>query len=142
MTTAKRSKLTPAPSQLDPEVQPSSSRSNWTAAQKLAILQEYESYPRGAPDRGALLRRTGIYTSHISKWRSQRNRGALAALTPQPRGPKPEPINPLVDELARLQQENARLQVRLATAEAVIDIQKKVAHLLGPAHPTSPQDEL
>ena len=68
--------------------------------------------------RGALLRRKGIYTSHISKWRQQRNRGALTALSPQPRGPKPEPANPLADEVARLQQENTRLQARLATAEA------------------------
>jgi transposase len=142
MTTAKRSKLTATLSQLDPEVQPSSSRSTWTAAEKLAILQEYESYPHGAPERGALLRRNGIYTSHISKWRSQRTRGALTALAPQRRGPKPEPVNPLADELVRLQQENARLQVRLATAEAVIDIQKKVAHLLGATHPTPLQDEL
>ena len=136
MTIAKRSTRTPSISQLDPEVQPSSTRSQWSAAKKLAILQEYEAYPHGAPERGALLRREGIYTSHISKWRQQRNRGALAALAPQPRGPKSEPVNPLADELARLQQENARLQVRLATAEAVIDIQKKVAQLLGASLPS------
>jgi transposase len=135
MTTAKHPKLTTVLRQLDPEVQPSTTRPNWTAAEKLAILQDYESYPRGAPERGALLRRKGIYTSHISKWRQQRNRGALTALTPQPRGPKPEPPNPLADEVARLQQENARLQARLATAEAVIEIQKKVAQLLGTTRP-------
>ncbi len=141
MTTAKRAKLMTVPSQLDPEVQPATTRPSWTATKKLAILQEYESYPRGSPERGALLRRCGIYTSHISKWRHQRNRGALTALAPQPRGPKPEPRNPLADEVARLQQENARLQVRLATAEAVIDIQKKVAQLLGAPLPTTPADE-
>lgn len=135
MTITKRSMRTPSPIQLDPEVQPSSTRPHWSAAEKLAILTEYEAYPHGAPERGALLRRHGIYTSHISKWRQQRNRGALAALAPQPRGPKSEPVNPLADELARLQQENARLQVRLATAEAVIDIQKKVAQLLGAPFP-------
>ena len=131
MTITKRPTPLPSASQFDPEVQPATRRPHWNAAKKLAILQEYEAYPRGAPERGALLRREGIYTSHISKWRQQRNRGALAALAPQPRGPKPEPINPLADELARLQQENARLYRRLATAEAVIDIQKKVAQLLG-----------
>lgn len=131
MTISKRSMPTPSPIQLDPEVQPSTSRPHWSAAEKLAILQEYEAYPHGAPQRGALLRRQGIYTSHISKWRQQRNRGALAALAPQPRGPKPEPVQALADQLARLQQENARLLVRLATAEALIDIQKKVAQLLG-----------
>lgn len=131
MTITKRPTQFPSTSQLDPEVLPATRRPHWSAAKKLAILQEYEAYPRGAPERGALLRREGIYTSHISKWRQQRNRGALAALTPQPRGPKPESLNPLADELARLQQENARLHRRLATAEAVIDIQKKVAQLLG-----------
>jgi transposase len=124
MTITKLSTQFPSTSQLDPEVQPATRRPHWSAAKKLALLQEYEAYPRGAPERGALLRREGIYTSHISKWRQQRNRGALAALAPQPRGPKPEPVNPLADELARLQQENARLHLRLATAEAVIDIQK------------------
>jgi transposase-like protein len=141
MSTAKHPKLTIVPRQLDSEVQPSTTRPNWTAAEKLAILQEYESYPRGAPERGALLRRKGIYTSHISKWRQQRNRGALTALSPQPRGPKREPPNPLADEVARLQQENARLQARLATAEAVIEIQKKVAQLLGTSRPTQETSE-
>ncbi len=131
MTITNRPTPIPSTSQLDPEVQPATRRPHWSAAKKLAILQEYEAYPRGAPERGALLRREGIYTSHISKWRQQRNRGALAALAPQPRGPKPEPVKELADELARLQQENARLHRRLATAEAVIDIQKKVAQLLG-----------
>jgi len=131
MTITKRPTRPHSTSQLDPEVQPTTRRPHWSAAEKLALLQEYEAYPRAAPERGALLRREGIYTSHISKWRQQRNRGALAALAPQPRGPKPEPVNPLADQLARLQRENTRLQVRLATAEAVIDIQKKVAQLLG-----------
>lgn len=141
MTITKRPTRPHPTSQLDPEVQPTTRRPHWRAAEKLAILQEYEAYPRAAPERGALLRRHGIYTSHISKWRQQRNRGALAALAPQPRGPKPEPVNPLADELARLQLENTRLQVRLATAEAVIDIQKKVAQLLGAPLPISPAPE-
>lgn len=141
MTITKRSTQLPSTSQLDPEVQPAARRPHWSAAKKLAILQEYEAYPRGAPERGALLRREGIYTSHISKWRQQRRGGALAALAPQPRGPKPEPVNPLADQLARLQQENARLQVRLATAEAVIEIQKKVAQLLGASLPTQQATE-
>lgn len=141
MTITKRPTRSPSASQLDPEVVPTTRRPHWSAAEKLSILQEYEAYPRAAPERGALLRRLGIYTSHISKWRQQRNRGALAALAPQPRGPKPEPTNPLADENARLQAENTRLQVRLATAEAVIDIQKKVAQLLGAPLPISSAPE-
>jgi transposase len=140
MTTIKRP-TQPTSNRLDPEVQPSTTRSHWTAAEKLAILEEYESYPRAAPERGALLRRKGIYTSHISKWRQQRNRGALAALAPQPRGPKPEVVHPLADEVARLTQENTRLQLRLATAETVIEIQKKVAQLLGAPLPSQQMPE-
>lgn len=131
MTRAKRPKLTTVPRQLDPEVQPKTTRPSWTAAEKLAILQEYESYPRGSPERGALVRRLGISTSQISKWRDQRNRGSLTALSPQPRGPKPEPRHPLAEENLRLQQEHARLQIQLAKAQAIIDVQKKVAQLLG-----------
>lgn len=143
MTTATKrpASITP-PYQLDPEVRPKTTRPSWTAAEKLAILAEYELYPRGAPERGALLRRQGIYTSHISKWRSQRNRGALASLTPQPRGPKPSPHDPLADEVARLQRENARLHAQLDQAAIVIDIQKKVAQLLGAALPTLPAGDL
>ena len=141
-TTTNRTTTTPAPSLLDAEVQPSTTRPSWTAAEKLAILAEYESYPRGAPERGALLRRQGIYTSHISKWRSQRNRGALAALTSQPRGPKPAPHDPLTDQVARLQRQNARLQAQLEQAAIVIDIQKKVAQLLGAPILTSPAGDL
>jgi transposase-like protein len=116
---------------LDPEVQPASVRPSWTAAQKLALLAEYEAFPHGSAERGAFLRRNGLYTSHMSKWRRLRNQGALAGLAPQARGPKPAPQDPLVAENARLQGELARVQARLTQAEAVIEIQKKVAQLLG-----------
>jgi len=106
-------------------------RSGWTAAEKLAILTEYESYPHGDPRRGALLRRSGAYTSHISKWRKQRARGSLAHLEPCSKGRKPQLRDPLQDQVAQLQREVARLQARLEQAETVIEIQKKVARLLG-----------
>jgi transposase len=106
-------------------------RSGWTAAEKLAILSEYESYPHGDPRRGALLRRVGAYTSHISKWRKQRARGSLAHLAPLSPGRKPQLRDPLQDQVAQLQREVARLQARLEQAETVIEIQKKVARLLG-----------
>lgn len=116
-------------------------RTGWTAAEKLAILSEYESYPHGDPRRGALLRRSGVYTSHISKWRKQRARGALAHLEPLSPGRKPQPPDPLKDEVAQLQREVARLQARLEQAETVIEIQKKVALLLGERRPASSNDE-
>jgi transposase-like protein len=123
--TKRHTAATPATTRtLDPEVQPSSVRPSWTATEKFALLAEYEAFPRGSAERGAFLRRNGLYTSHMSKWRHLRNQGALARLAPQARGPKPAPQEPLVAENARLQQELARVQARLTQAEAVIDIQK------------------
>ena len=125
-----------------PEVQPPPERRTRSATDKLRILQEYEACPIGSPECGALLRREGIYTAQISKWRKLRDQGRLGSLAPQRRGPKAAPHAALVNEVATLRQENARLQARLARAEAIIDVQKKVAHLLGTTLPTPPIDEL
>jgi hypothetical protein len=67
----------------------------------------------------------------LGEWRRQRDSGALGALTPAKRGPKPAPANPLAAELAQVKRENAQLTRRLQHAEAIIDVQKKVAALLG-----------
>ena len=77
------------PETSSPEYQPSSERRTRSAQEKLRILQDYDAAPVGSPERGALLRREGIYTSQISKWRKLRDRGLLGALAPQRRGPKP-----------------------------------------------------
>jgi transposase len=123
------------------EVQPSAKRPARCAAERLRIVEEYDSYAPGAPERGAILRREGIYTSQISKWRKLRTKGALAALTSHSPGPKPTPSQPLQAEVERLRKENARLLSRLAQAEAIIDVQKKVATLLGASPSASPVDE-
>ncbi|MEP7358677.1 MAG: transposase [Anaerolineales bacterium] len=81
---------------------------------------------------GALLRREGIYSAHLTKWRRQRDSGQLAGLTPHPRGPK---INPHAERLAQLERENARLQNKLGKAELIIDAQKKLLHVLGLPEP-------
>ena len=122
------------------EVQPSVARRPRSAAEKLRILQEYDAYPVGSPERGALLRREGIYTSQISKWRKRQAHGGAAALHAEARGPKPVRRDPVQAELARLRKENARLQARLAQAETIIEVQKKVAQLLGTTLPP-PLDE-
>ena len=70
--------------------------------------------------RGALLRRYGLYTSQMAKWRARLKRGD-ATLATVPPGPKPQPRNPLADEVARLTRDNARLQ-RLTNAETIIAI--------------------
>jgi len=121
------------------EAQPQQGK--WTAAQRLAILSAYESYPKGDPRRGELLRRHGLYTSHMSKWRAQRDHGALAHLAPRPAGRPAQARDPQQDELGRLQRENARLQAELLKATTIIDIQKKVATLLGMTLPTPPTGE-
>jgi len=100
-----------------------------TAAERQIILDEYDSYPRGDSRRGALLRRYGLYTSQMAKWRERRKRGDTTLASPPP-GPKPQPRNPLADEVARLTRENSRLQQQLTNAETIIAIQKKVATLL------------
>jgi transposase len=79
---------------------------------------------------GELLRREGLYSSHLTTWRRQRDEGALAGLTPKRRGRKAKPKNPLADEVARLQRENQRLKEQLRQAELIIDVQKKVSEML------------
>ncbi len=136
----KRTPVQPVPTeQASTEVQPRQGR--WTGRERLAILTEYESYPQGDPRRGELLRRHGLYTSHISKWRAQRDRGARASLEPRPAGRPVQPRDPQQDEIARLQRENARLQAELHKAETIIEIQKKVATLLGVPLPTPPNGD-
>jgi transposase len=124
------------------EIRPAPQRRTRSAAEKLRILQAYEAAPSGTPERGALLRHEGIYSSHISKWRKLRDQGKLGSLTSPRRGPKVAPRELLADELDALRKENARLQARLARAEAIIDVQKKVAHLLGTSLPSLPSDEM
>lgn len=123
------------------EIQLPTKRPTRSAAERLRIVEEYDSYAPGAPERGALLRREGIYTSQISKWRKLRTKGALAALTAQTPGPKPTTSDPLQAEVERLRKENVRLQARLTQAETIIDVQKKVAALLGISPLSSPGNE-
>jgi transposase-like protein len=78
-----------------------------------------------------LLRRHGLYSSALTEWRRQREAGTLGALTPVRRGPKALPINPLSAELAGAHRDIAQLQRRLQRAEAIIEVQKKLADLLG-----------
>ena len=112
----------------DPEVFPRAERRQYTGQYKLRILEEVEQCTeRGQV--GALLRREGLYSSHLSKWRRQRAEGQLQALSPQKRGRKAQEVG--VEELARLERENERLRARLEQAEMIIDVQKKLSRLLG-----------
>ena len=93
------------------------------------ILAEVDACEPG--EVGALLRREGLYSSHLSKWRAQRERGAAAGLKPKKRGRKRNENQALLDENKLLRQKLKRLEDELRKAQAVIDIQKKVAMLLG-----------
>jgi transposase len=115
-------------------------RRTFTVQTKLRILAETDCAAE-VGGVGAVLRREGLYSSTLSEWRRQRDSGALGALTPVKRGPKRAPGNPLAAELAKAKQENARLGRRLEHAEAIIDIQKKVAALLGIRLATLPDSD-
>ena len=132
-------KTSPPPASPDPEIRPNAVRTQWSARDRLRILEAADACPPG--ELGALLRREGIYSSHLSRWRRQRAQGALAALEPKRRTePSPE-TRAQAAELARLQRENQRLQAKLAQAEVIIDVQKKLATLLGISLPDPPSDE-
>jgi transposase len=109
------------------EVVAKAKRRQHPAEYKLRILREIDEC-KGSGEVGALLRREGLYSSLVSKWREQRERGSLTGLSGHRRGPK---VDPNAAELARLQHENKRLQEKLERAELIIDVQKKVARLLG-----------
>ncbi len=110
----------------DPEVVPKATRRQFTAAYKLKILAEVAACT-GNGDIGAVLRREGLYASQLSDWRQ----AAAAGLQPVQRGPKAKPADPHAAELKALRKENARLNRRLQKVELIMDIQKKVATLMG-----------
>jgi len=124
----RRPTVVPAPAA--PELSDRPRRRTFTVQEKLRVLAETDA-AAGVGGIGAILRREGLYSSTLSEWRRQRDSGALGALTPAKRGPKPALPNPLSVELAQVKRENARLARRLEHAEAIIEVQKKVAALLG-----------
>jgi hypothetical protein len=113
----------------DPEVPAKKRRRNLTAAYKLKILQKIDKCTEPGQV-GALLRREGLYSSNLTRWRKQRDQGLLKAMTPKKRGRK-KVKNPMTDEVARLQKENERLRKKLLQAEKIIEVQKKISEILG-----------
>ena len=112
------------------EVVAKAARRRFTAVEKLRVLREADACTKPG-ELSALLRREGLYSSHLSAWREARRRGELAGLTPRARGPKPKPVDPRDRKLAEQAREIARLQARLERAEGLIAVQKKVSELLG-----------
>jgi transposase-like protein len=114
----------------DPEVPEKIPRRRFTAAYKLRVLQEADQCTQPG-EMGALLRREGLYSSHISTWRRQRKDGILKSLTPKKRGRKKKSVDPASAKLAKLEKENLRLKQQLRRAEIIIDAQKKISEILG-----------
>jgi transposase-like protein len=111
----------------DPAVEAKAKRRRFTAEYKLRILREVDR-AKGTGEVGAILRREGLYSSHLVQWRQQRDRVAKAGLAARKRGPKPRAEDPRIKKLER---EKARLERKLRTAEIIIEYQKKVSELLG-----------
>jgi len=114
----------------DSEVVAKPKRRSFTAEYKHRILQEAEVAAATRGGLGALLRREGLYSSLLAYWRRERANGIREALTPRKRGPKSK-RNPLEEEFQKLRRQNARLTEDLRKAHIIIDVQRKVAALLG-----------
>ncbi len=119
------------------QVTPKAQRRTFTAKYKLRILEEADQCTE-LGQIGALLRREGLYSSNLTTWRRQREKGQIGALSPKKRGPKPDPDAALLRENERLRKQNQRLQEQLKKAELIIDVQKKVSDLLGISLPNEP----
>jgi transposase len=128
-------RVVPPPVVPDPEVPERASRRRFTAEYKLQVLRQADQCA-GVGELGALLRREGLYSSHLTTWRRQREQGALVALAPKKRGRPTAPVSPLARRVAELERDNARLVRRLTQAEAIIDAQKKLSEILGLSGPT------
>jgi transposase-like protein len=111
----------------DPELVERAARRRFTAGYKLSIVREADACSKPG-EIGALLRREGLYSSHLGKWREQRDQGALGALEPKrrgPSGPSPDRV-----EVVKLRRELGRAQADLDTARRVIAVQGNVSALL------------
>ena len=122
----------------DPEVVEKAQRRRFTAEYKLRIVREAAACREG--EIGALLRREGLYASHLASWRRTYAKVGEAGMKSQKRGPKAKEVHPLEKKVAELERETRRLQKRVQKQDAIIAFQKKVHELLGiPLN--SPEDE-
>jgi transposase len=113
---------------LDPEVLPKAKRRNYTASYKLWVLEEADKCRQQPGQIGALLRREGLYSSHLTTWQRQREAGQIAGLKPQKRGRK---LDEERAEIHQLRHENKRITRQLEQAELIIEAQKKLSEILG-----------
>jgi transposase-like protein len=114
----------------DPEVVERPARRRFSAEYKRRILREADHCQKKG-ELGALLRREGLYASHLTMWRRAREKGEIGALSPKKRGRKATRNDPLYKENERLRREKAVVERKLKQAEILLDIQKKASELLG-----------
>ena len=120
------------------EVSAKAQRRRFTAEYKRKVLQEAEGCTKPG-ESAALLRREGLYSSHLVTWRRQRESGELAGLAPKKRGRKARTVDERDRKIAELERDKQRLEARLERAEAIIEVQKKVGQLLGVPMPPDPR---
>ena len=130
----------PAAPRPNPEIVADARRRSFTGEYKQRILADLDAAAAQPGAIGALLRREGLYSSHLSTWRRERQAGILKGLTPHKRGPKSK-RNPQGEEIQKLRRENQRLTEELRKAEIVMDVQKKVGALLGWPLPKADPEE-
>lgn len=123
-------KTSPSGHRPDAEVPQRPVRRSFLADYKLQILRQADACTQRGQV-GQLLRREGLYSSHLTTWRAQRQQGTLDALAPKKRGRKTRANDPALEKSRCLERENKQLRERLRQAEVIIDIQKKVAEILG-----------
>ena len=120
----------------DPEVSDRPRRRRFTAEYKRGIVREAARCTKSG-EIGVLLRRKGLYSSHLADWRREFEKGGTSALAPKKRGRTAKEADPAEKRVEDLERENRRLTERLRQAEVIIDVQKKVSQMLGISLPTS-----
>ena len=120
------------------EVVAKARRRRFTTEYKLRILREADA-AKHPGEIGAMLRREGLYSSHLSAWRAARDRGELGG-KPRTRGPKPRPHAEREKKIQDLERENRRLRQRAERAEALVEVQKKLSEVLGIEMPEEPSE--
>lgn len=118
------------------EVVAKAQRRRFPAQYKLRVLREADECTRPG-ELGALLRREGLYSSHLAAWRAARERGELEGLSAKKRGPKPKQRDARDKRIANFEREVKRLRARAERAEALVEVQKKLSEILGIELPTT-----
>lgn len=125
----------------DPEVVANKPIRRFTAKYKLQILEQADKCASPS-EKGALLRREGLYSAYLVRWRKQFEKGALKNLQPKKRGVKAKEVNPFEQKIAALEKEKSKLQRDIKKAHALVELQKKVSEIMGLSMEIRENDEI